>query len=320
MSRASSATEDRSTSRWRRRAGRIDRGGALARALRLLGAARHRRPVPQRRGRRISASTAPSATISPSSSSRSNTGSSVRTTSATSCSICPTRSWSSTIIRPRPGTTATTSPSAASTTEGLPREGAEPALRAGRSRSRRAATTSPANMPSSSRTAKEKLQARRPVRGGAGPDLLRALRDAALGDRRGGSKAINPSPYSFFINLGDDEYPGRRLAGDVRAGHRPAHRDLPDLRHDQARRRRDLGFRADPEAAQFEEGRVRADHVLRRRPQRQEPGLRAGHGARHRPAPDRDVFAADPHGRPHRGPAARGHGRLRRLPVATPGR
>ena len=111
----------------------------------------------------------------------------------------------------------------------------------------------------------------------------------------------------------------RRVAGDVRAGQRPPRRDLPDLRHHQARRRRDLGLRADPEAAQLEEGRVRADHVLRRRPQRQEPGLRAGLGAGHRPPPDRDVFAPDPHRRPHRGAAARRHGRLRRVPVARLG-
>ena len=36
--------------------------------------------------------------------------------------------------------------------------------------------------------------------------------------------------------------PDRRLAGDVRARQRPPRRDLPDLRHDQARRRRHLGF------------------------------------------------------------------------------
>ena len=52
-------------------------------------------------------------------------------------------------------------------------------------------------------------------------------------------KAINPSPYSFFINLGEGEY----LIGaspNVRARQRPPCRDLPDLRHDQARRRRDF--------------------------------------------------------------------------------
>ena len=54
--------------------------------------------------------------------------------------------------------------------------------------------------------------------------------------------------------------------------------------------------------------------MLGRRPQRQVAGVRAGLGAGHRPPPDRDVFAPDPHGRPYRGAAARRHGRLRRLP------
>ena len=39
----------------------------------------------------------------------------------------------------------------------------------------------------------------------------------------------------------------------------------------------------------------------RRRPQRQVAGLRAGQRAGHRPAPDRDVLAADPYRRPRRG-------------------
>ena len=52
-------------------------------------------------------------------------------------------------------------------------------------------------------------------------------------------KAINPSPYSFFINLGEERISDRRLARNVRARLRPPHRDLPDFRHDQARRRCD---------------------------------------------------------------------------------
>ena len=59
--------------------------------------------------------------------------------------------------------------------------------------------------------------------------------------------------------------------------------------------------------------------MLGRRPQRQVARLRAGLGARHRPPPDRDVFAADPHRRPHRRPAARRHGRLRRVPLSCLG-
>jgi hypothetical protein len=55
--------------------------------------------------------------------------------------------------------------------------------------------------------------------------------------------------------------------------------------------------------------------VFRCRPQRQEPGLRAGLRQGDRPPPDRDVFAADPHGRPYRGHPARRSGRARRLPL-----
>ena len=132
-------------------------------------------------------------------------------------------------------------------------------------------------------------------------------------------KAINPSPYSFFINLGEGEYligaspemfvrvNGRRvetcpISGTIKRG--------GDAISD---------FGADPQAPQLQEGRVGAHHVLRRRPQRQEPRLRARFGAGDRPAADRDVFAADPHGRPHRGPPLRRHGRVRRLPVACLG-
>ena len=128
-------------------------------------------------------------------------------------------------------------------------------------------------------------------------------------------KAINPSPYSFFINLGEGEYligaspemfvrvNGRRvetcpISGTIKRG--------DDAISDS---------RADSETAQFEEGRVRADDVLGRRPQRQEPRVRAGLRAGHRPPPDRDVFAPYPYGRPYRGAAARRHGRLRRVPL-----
>ena len=72
-----------------------------------------------------------------------------RRASATSCCTCPTKSWSSTITRPRPGTTATTIPATAFRPTGLPRDSeAEPFSRP--TAFRRAATTSPANMPSSS--------------------------------------------------------------------------------------------------------------------------------------------------------------------------
>ena len=73
-----------------------------------------------------------------------------------------------------------------------------------RTASRRAATMRLANMPGWSRrprTASSAATCSRSCRA----DVLRALRDATFGDLPP-PEAINPSPYSFFINLGDDEY------------------------------------------------------------------------------------------------------------------
>ena len=304
-----------------RRAGpRLHRRGALARAVGVHGAARHHRAVPHRRGCRISASTAPSATISPSSSTRSSYRLERKPrASATSCSICPTRSWSSTTIRPRPGPTATTIRGDGFSTDG-------PAARQ-RRRAVQAIRPHPAaRRPRAGRICRAGRARRWRVSGAA--TCSRSCPGQMFYERcETQPSEISPAaeghqPVALFLlhQSRRGRISDRRLAGNVRAGQWPPRRDLPDLRHDQARRRRDLGLRADPEAAQFQEGRVRADHVLGRRPQRQEPRLRAGLGAGHRPPPDRDVFAADPHGRPYRGPAARRHGRVRRVPVATPGR
>jgi anthranilate synthase len=54
-------------------------------------------------------------------------------------------------------------------------------------------------------SAPRRASAWRPVRGGAGADLLRALRGRPSEISRR-LKAINPSPYSFFINLGNQEF------------------------------------------------------------------------------------------------------------------
>ena len=126
---------------------------------------------------------------------------------------------------------------------------------------------------------------------------------------------INPAPFGFMFNLGASEYLiGASPEMFVRRHQRQARRDLPDLGHHPARPQRHRGRGADPHSAQFQEGRSRADHVLGRRSQRQEPHLRAGIGARHRPPPDRDVLASHSYRRPHRGAAARWHGRSRCLP------
>ena len=99
-------------------------------------------------------------------------------------------------------------------------------------------------------------------------------------------KVINPSPYSFFINLGNAEYligaspemfvrvNGRRIetcpiSGTIKRGEDAISDSEQILK-----------------LLEFEEGRVRADHVLGCGPQRQEPGVRAGVGAGHRAAAD----------------------------------
>ena len=124
----------------------------------------------------------------------------------------------------------------------------------------------------------------------------------------------NPAPYEFFFNLGEGEYlvgaspemyvrvTGDRvetcpIAGTIRRG-ADALEDADQIR----------------ELAQLRQGRVGADDVHRRRPQRQGAGLRTRQRQGDRPPADRDVLPADPHRRPHRGPAAAGARRVRRVP------
>ena len=88
---------------------------------------------------------------------------------------------------------------------------------------------------------------------------------------------------------------GGRVARDVRARRRAARRDLPDLRHGAAHRRSAARCRQHPRTAEVGEGRVRADDVHRRGPQRQVARLRAGHGEGDRAAADRIVRRRVPH-------------------------
>ena len=97
---------------------------------------------------------------------------------------------------------------------------------------------------------------------------------------------------------------GVGLAGNVRALRRTAGRDLSDLGHHRARRRCDRRCRADPPAAELGKGRIRTQHVHRRRPQRQGAGLRARHDQGAGAAADRDLFEAVSHRRPCRRHAA----------------
>ena len=158
--------------------------------------------------------------------------------SATSCSICPTRSWSSTTIRPRPGHDRYDYSGDGFSTEGLPRDSAAEPFR-----------------PSD----------RIPPRGDHEPGEYAALVDKAKESFRRGDlfevvpgqmfyercetqpSEISPAaegdqPVALFLlhQSRRGRISDRRVAGDVRAGQWPPRRDLPDLRHDQARRRRDL--------------------------------------------------------------------------------
>ena len=90
------------------------------------------------------------------------------------------------------------------------------------------------------------------------------------------SRRLEPTPRpTASSSTWAGRVPGGRLARDVRARRRRPGGDLPDLRHDRARQRPIGGRRPDPGAAQLGEGRVRADDVHRRRPQRQVARLRA---------------------------------------------
>ena len=97
---------------------------------------------------RILGSTAPSAMISPSNSTRSASASRAPTGSATSCSICPTRSSSSTITPPRRRAFLTNSRSRAARPSGL-RAVARPSPSASRELLRPLAIMRLANMPAS---------------------------------------------------------------------------------------------------------------------------------------------------------------------------
>ena len=188
-------------------------------------------------------------------------------------------------------------------TEGLPRDTAGKRLRqdaaAGifRSRARR--------ISGHGRNRARGVRARRSVRGGAGPIVRRTLRALA-----GGSVPAAVPDQSVALRRPDESrrrrVPGGGVAGNVRALRRPAGRDLPDLRHDRARRRCDRRRRADPAIAEFREGRIRTQHVHRRRPQRQGARLRARHHQGAGAAADRDLFETVSHRRSCRGHAAAG--------------
>ena len=117
---------------------------------------------------------------------------------------------------------------------------------------------------------------------------------------------INPSPYGALMNLGDGEFlvaaspemfvrsDGRRvetcpISGTIARGV-DAIGDAEQIR----------------QLLEFGEGRIRTQHVHRRRPQRQGAGLRARHDQSAGAAADRDLLEIVPHRRPCRGHPAAG--------------
>ena len=108
-------------------------------------------------------------------------------------------------IRPRPGTDRYDYSGDGISTEGLPRDGDGRAVPARPTASRRAATTSPANMPSWCARRRRASSAATCSRSCPARCSSSAARPQPSEISRR-LKAINPSPYSFFINLGEGEY------------------------------------------------------------------------------------------------------------------
>ena len=119
-------------------------------------------------------------------------------------------------------------------------------------------------------------------------------------------RQANPAPYGALINLGEGEFlvaaspemyvrvEGKRIetcpiSGTIARGRDPV---------EDAVRIRELLNSAKDESELHD--------VHRCRPERQVARLCAGHGAGHRPPPNRALFAADPHRRPRRRRIARG--------------
>ena len=176
-------------------------------------------------------------------------------------------------------------------------------LRGRRRASSATATTSRASTRRSSRSRARRSSAATCSRSSPSRTFFEACPASAVRGLLAAARA-QPVPVRLPHQPRAARVPRRRVAGDVRARRRRPRRDVSDRRDDRARRRPDRRRRADPDDPELREGRVRADDVHRRRPQRQGAHLRPRLGARDRTAADRDVLAADPHRRPRRGAAA----------------
>ena len=234
------------------------------------------------------------------------------TTSATWCCTCRTRSGSSTCAARRRSGTPTSSGSAGQSTVGPAAGDTEPTPSA---RPRRG-TLPP--QPAPGRYAAVVEQAKERFKCG---DLFEVVPGHVFHERCASPSRFyerlrerNPAPFEFLFNLGDGEY----LVGASPEMYVRVNGDRVEtcpISGTIARGARPAGGRGQHrQAARLGEGGVRADHVHRRGPQRQVPGLRPRQRAGDRPAADRDVQPPHPHGRPHRGPAAPGVRRARRVP------
>jgi anthranilate synthase len=116
-----------------------------------------------------------------------------RGTSATWCCSCPTRSSSSTTIRRRPGRPLRLFGDGHHRRAGA-RQWPEPFKTADRIPPR--GDHEPGEYARAGREGQGELPPRRPVRGGAGPDVLRALRDAAVGNL---APAEGDQPVALFL-------------------------------------------------------------------------------------------------------------------------
>ena len=217
-------------------AGRLRRGGPQPAAVGLLGAARADRAVPPSRRATPRLSTAPSATTWRSSSSPSASRLARPRGSARPGALPPRRAHRSWTTGARsPCAVATTSRCDGRSTVGLPREGRRTPVRRRPRRAPRSRDHAPGEYAAMVRVAARPVQARRPLRGRARPDVLRG---SAPRRRRAVPPAARAQPRA--VRLPDEPgrrgVPGRRLARDVRARRRRPRRDLPDLGHDRARR------------------------------------------------------------------------------------
>ena len=140
---------------------------------------------------------------------------------------------------------------------------------------------------------------RRLLRGGAAPDLPHAVLRQGL-DLFERVQRASPSPYEFLLQFGDEQLVGASPEMFVRVeGARVETCPISGT----AQRTGDPLRDADNirELLKSHQGRIRADHVHGRGPQRQVARLRAGHGEGDRAAADRILRRRVPHGGPRGG-------------------